>query len=293
VLTRDGAVRLAKPLSDIRVPPTVQAILASRIDRLPAAEKELLQTLAVLGRQFSSGLIKLVVGKSDDELERMLSALQLAEFIYEQPAMGDVEYTFKHALTQEVAYNSVLVERRRALHERGAESIEALFGDRLEDHLAELAHHYDRSGNVRKAVEFLGRAGKKAFQQTANSEAVGYFTRAIDLCKHLPESVDRDRQELDLLMPLGFSIYLARGPSAAAEAEAGRLRARELCEKLGDDTNLMEVLTGLTANYTIRQEFSKAREAAEQILAIAGRVDDQRGRAAALFPIRNCFLPRG
>ena len=191
VLARNGAVKLAKPLNEIRVPPTVQAILASRIDRLPAAEKELLQTLAVLGREFSSGLIKRVAGKSDDELERMLSALQLAEFIYEQPAMGDVEYTFKHALTLEVAYNSVLVERRRLLHERAAQAIEALFPDRLEDHLAELAHHYDRSGNVRKAVEYLGRAGRLAAQQTAHSEAVGYLRRALELLKNLPDSAER------------------------------------------------------------------------------------------------------
>src|SRR5215469_15884057 len=110
VLVLNGVTKLAKPLEQIRVPPTVQAVLASRIDRLPAAEKELLQILAVLGREFSSGLIKRVVGKSEDELERMLSALQLAEFIYEQHATGDIEYQFKHALTQEVAYNSVLTE---------------------------------------------------------------------------------------------------------------------------------------------------------------------------------------
>jgi predicted ATPase len=157
VLARNGAVKLVKRLNEIHVPPTVQAILASRIDRLPTGEKELLQTLAVLGREFSSRLIKHVARKSDGELERMLSALQLAEFIYEQPATGDVEYTFKHALTLEVGYNSVLVERRRLLHERAAQAIEALFSDRLEDHLAELAHHYDRSGNGRKAVEYLGR----------------------------------------------------------------------------------------------------------------------------------------
>ena len=150
VLARNGAIKLAKPLDQIRVPATVQAILASRIDRLPAAEKELLQTLAVLGREFPSGLIKRVAGKSEDELERMLAGLQLGEFIYEQPAVPDIEYTFKHALTQEVAYNSVLVERRRLLHERAAQTIEALFSDRLEDHLSELAHQYDRGGNWAK-----------------------------------------------------------------------------------------------------------------------------------------------
>src|SRR5580700_7084779 len=208
VLLRNGAVKLVKPLDEIRVPPTVQAILASRIDRLAAAEKELLQTLAVLGREFSSGLIRRVAGKSDDELERMLSALQLAEFIYEQPAMGDVEYTFKHALTLEVAYNSVLTERRRILHERAGQARESLYADRLEDHLSELAHHYDRSGNVRKAVEYLGRAGRLAAQQMAHSEAVGYLRRALELFKNLPDSVDRDRQEFDLQMALSWSLFV-------------------------------------------------------------------------------------
>ncbi len=162
VLVRNGVIKLAKPLNEIRVPPTVQAILASRIDRLAAAQKELLQTLAVLGREFSSGLIKRVTGKSNDELERMLSELQLGEFIYEQPAFPDIEYTFKHALIQEVAYNSVLTERRRLLHERAAQAIEALFADRLDDYLIKLAHHYDRSGNVSKAAEYQGRAGVRA-----------------------------------------------------------------------------------------------------------------------------------
>src|SRR5437899_6287701 len=138
----------------------------------------------------------------------MLSALQLAEFIYEQPAMGDVEYTFKHALTLEVGYNSVLVERRRLVHERAAQAIEVLFSDRLEDHLSELTHHYDRSGNVRKAVEYLGRAGRLAAQRTAHSEAVGYLKRALELFKYLPDRADCGRQELDLQMALSWSLHI-------------------------------------------------------------------------------------
>src|SRR5260370_27450863 len=108
VLTRDGAVKVARPIDQIRVPSTVQAILAARIDRLPAPGKELLQMLAVLGREFPFCLVKRLEGKSDDELEPILSALQLGEFIYEQPATGEIEYTFKHALTQKLPYNSVL-----------------------------------------------------------------------------------------------------------------------------------------------------------------------------------------
>jgi predicted ATPase len=102
-----------------------------------------------------------VTRKSDDDLNRMLNELQLAEFIYEQPAVGDTEYIFKHALTQEVAYNSLLIERRKLLHERAGEVLEALFAGQLDDHLDELAHHYSRSDNIENAVEYLGRDSRR------------------------------------------------------------------------------------------------------------------------------------
>jgi len=146
---------LAKPLADIKIPSTVQAVLASRIDRLPPEEKALLQTLAVIGKEFPFSLVKHVVDKPEAELPPLLSHLQAAEFIYEQPAFPEVEYTFKHALTQEVAYTSLLQERRKGLHERTAQAIEVLFHSRLEDHYGDLAYHYSRSGNTQKAVEYL------------------------------------------------------------------------------------------------------------------------------------------
>jgi class 3 adenylate cyclase/tetratricopeptide (TPR) repeat protein len=266
VLARNGTLKLAKPLDHIRVPSTVQAILASRIDRLPAPEKELLQTLAVLGREFSAGMIKYVAGKSDDELERMLSDLQLSEFIYEQPAFPDIEYTFKHALTQEVAYNSVLVERRRLLHERAGQSIEALYAERLEDHLTELAHHYERSGNARKAVEYLGRAGRLAAQQMAHSEAVGYFKRAVELLKNLPDSADRGRQELDLQMALSWSFYVLN--PAAPEREPALIHARKLSEQLGEDAQMESQLQLAEFRY-LRREYDEARELAQRVLGLA------------------------
>src|SRR5271167_393944 len=136
-LVREGeAAKLTKPLNALKISPTVQGILAARIDRLPADAKELLQALAVIGREFPLSLIGAVVTKSNDELNRMLNELQLAEFIYEQPAVGDTEYIFKHALTQEVAYNSVLLERRRQLHERAAAALETLYKPSVDEHLA-------------------------------------------------------------------------------------------------------------------------------------------------------------
>jgi class 3 adenylate cyclase/tetratricopeptide (TPR) repeat protein/ribosomal protein L40E len=285
-LVRDGAVKLTKQLDQIRVPPTVQAILASRIDRLSAADKELLQMLAVLGREFSWGLIRRMAPTVDEELERMLSDLQLGEFIYEQPAIGDSEYQFKHALTQEVAYNSVLTERRRILHERAGKAIEALFAERLDEHVAQLAHHYDRSGNVRKAVQYLGRAGANAAQQLAYLATVAYLSRALELLSQLPTGVDRDRLELDLRADYGLSLAMTRGP-ASPEVEKAVLRTRELSEQLRDDGNLMRALQDATSTYIFRREFPKAREAAERAFAISERVTDQLVRSQAHANLAN------
>jgi predicted ATPase len=158
VLVRDGTVKVARPLGQLRMPPTVQGILAARIDRLPREEKDLLQTLAVVGREAPLTLIRKMVTRP--QIEQMLGNLQAGEFIYEQAASGEAQYTFKHALTQEVAYNSLLFERRKALHERAGVTIESLYAGRLDDQLRELARHYSSSGNVNKAVEYLDRAGQ-------------------------------------------------------------------------------------------------------------------------------------
>ena len=181
VLARNGAVKLAKPMSEVRLPPTVQGVLASRIDRLGREQKELLQTAAVIGKEFPLSLIRKVAGRPDDELERMLRELQLAEFIYEQPTVSDVEYTFKHALTQEVAQGSVLSKRRMDLHRSIAAAIESLYDDRLEDHYGELARHYSRSGESAKAVEYLSLAGEQALARSAYAEAFAQLTTGLEL----------------------------------------------------------------------------------------------------------------
>jgi predicted ATPase len=226
-LMRNGAVKLTKPLNEHKIPPTVQPILVSRIDRLPSEEKDLLQTLAVIGREFAFGLVQRVVGKSEDELNRMLHDLQLAEFIYEQPAAGDVEYIFKHAQTQEVAYNSVLNERRKLLHERTGAALESLYADSLNDHLAELAHHYSKSHNVPKAILYLHLAGAQAAQRAANREAATYFRSALDLVASLPTRSAYAEEELGVLVALGPALMNTM-TSSAPEVREVYIRAREL-----------------------------------------------------------------
>ncbi len=224
-LIRNGEVKIVRPLAQLRLPPTVQGILASRIDRLSAEQKGLLQTLAVMGRESPLALIRQVTSTADAPLEQMLSDLQAGEFIYEQPALADLEYAFKHALTQEVAYNSLLIERRKVLHERAAASMESLYVERLEDHLSDLAHHYRRSDNVSKAVKFLGRAGRQASQRSSHAEAMGLFTSALELLQVLPETPERIEQELALRLGLGAALTAAKGWSARKWARCSRERA--------------------------------------------------------------------
>jgi tetratricopeptide (TPR) repeat protein len=285
VLTRNGGIRLARSLEQVRIPPTVQGILASRIDRLPAEEKGILQTLAVFGKDIPLNLVRHVTPFPEGELSRIFSDLQAGEFIYERPSSAEAaSFTFKHALTQEVAYNSVLLERRRVLHERVGDAIESLYAARLDEHLPELAHHYARSANLRKAVHYLGRAGRQALERNAPSEARVLLSRGLELLKELPDDTERAGEEIDLLSTLSYALLLTAGPGAS-EREAAAVRARELCERLGDETSLMKALTDLANLRMNRAELRSARELAEQAIALAERVDDRALVAGAHFQL--------
>ena len=170
-------------------------------------------------------------------------AVQAGEFIYEQPAAGDVEYTFKHALTQEVAYSALLVERRKLLHERAGLALESMFAEQLDDHLGELAHHYSRSDNAGKAVEYRAGAGEQALQRSAYADAIGNLSAGLNLLQRLPDSPERIRQELLLQLALGPALVAVKG-RAAPEVACAYVRARELCERLGDPPDVFPACLG-------------------------------------------------
>jgi predicted ATPase len=152
-----GHYRLVQAVTDLHISPTIQGVIAGRIDRLAPEEKLLLQQLSVIGRTFPLALARRVIAQPADELSRILSVLQHKEFLYEEPAFPTVTYLFKHALTQEVAYNSVLIERRKVLHQQTAQAIEHMFHSQLEDYYSVLAHHYSMSGETEKAMNYLLR----------------------------------------------------------------------------------------------------------------------------------------
>ena len=268
-----GHYRLETAPTELHISPTVQGVLAARIDRLTPEEKALLQQLSVIGRQFPAGLVRKVIARPEDEVYGLLVSLQAKEYLYEQPAFPEVEYLFKHALTQEVAYGTVLQEQRKALHERTAQAMEALYKEKLEEHYSELAHHYGRSRNAEKGVEYLQLAGQQAMQRSAHQEALRHVTSGLELLQLLPDTTQRNEQELRLQTTLGATLSAIKG-HGAPEVEHAYTRALELCRQLGDIPQLLAVLGGLRDFYNVRADFSRARDLGEQMLTQARPTKD-------------------
>ncbi len=268
-----GAYGLVKDMMTIQVPATVQAVLAARIDRLPPDSKNLLQAAAVIGKDIPAALLQATAEVPGAAVQRSLAHLQAVEFLYETSLFPEPAYTFKHALTQEVAYNAVLLERRRVLHERVGQAIEGLFQDRLQEHYHALAHHYSRSGNTAKAVDYLHRAGQQAVERSAYAEAVSHLTAALDLLATMPESRARSQQELVVQMTLGIALTATKG-TAAPEVEQLYTRAREVCERVGEPPQLFRVLWGLWTVYGTRGENQTQRALGEELLSLAQRLQD-------------------
>ncbi|MFQ5850813.1 MAG: AAA family ATPase [Candidatus Binatia bacterium] len=268
-----GAYRLTKDLPSIQVPATVQAVLAARIDRLPAEDKRLLQSASVIGENVPYTLLQLLVEMSEDELRHVLSNLQADEFLYETSLFPDLEYTFKHSLTYQVAYNSLLVERRRALHAKILAAIERLYPDRLPEQIDRLAHHAFRGEVWARAAPYLHQAGTKAAARSAYREAVAYFEQALAALAYLPGSRETTEQAIAIRIDLGPTLVNVRG-FGAPEAEQNYIQARELCQQLGETPQLFPVLWGLSRVYSARGELQVARELGEQLLSVAQQLQD-------------------
>jgi len=273
ILTGDrGSYRLQKAARELHIPTTVQGVLAARIDRLPLREKGLLQTLAVIGKEFTFGLVREVTGEPEEELHGLLLHLQTGEFICEEPAFPEPEYMFKHALTQDVAYGSVLVERRKMLHERAAWAMENLYRDSLDEHYGDLARHYSRTDSTATAVKFLHLAGLQAAERSAYDEAIGRLGTGLDLIQKLPEGPERDRQELALQIALGPLLRDTKG-FTAAEVRRAYTRARVLCQTIGKTSELFTALNGLWLYYEIVGDLEEARKLAGELLTLVERSD--------------------
>jgi transcriptional regulator with PAS, ATPase and Fis domain/tetratricopeptide (TPR) repeat protein len=202
-----GRHTLAHPVQAIEVPPTVQALLAARVDRLPPDDRHLVQVASVVGKDVPFALLQAVADLPDEALRRGLDRLEAAEFLYETHPSPDPEYTFKHALTHEVAYGSLLPAPRTALHARIVGAIEAVNPHRLIEHVERLAHHAVRGELWEQAVTYLRRAGSKAMARTSNREAAADFEQALAALRRLPETRATLEQAIDLRFELRTALY--------------------------------------------------------------------------------------
>jgi class 3 adenylate cyclase/tetratricopeptide (TPR) repeat protein len=285
-----GAYRLVQPLQGMPVPATVQAVLAARIDRLAPEDKRLLQTAAVIGHEVPFPLLQAIAEMPEETLQRGLAHLQAAEFLYETCLFPEREDIFKHALTHEVAYGGLLQERRRTLHARIVETIEALAPDHVAEQVERLAHHALRGEVWDKALTYCQEAGSKALQRSALQEARTYFEQALSALQHLPTTRDTCEQAITLQIRLRHALF-----------QLGDLRrvldhlrdAERLAESLDDQRRLGQICTYLANILTVLGEPQQAVTAAQRALALATPLRDQATISAAHLYLSEASLALG
>jgi class 3 adenylate cyclase/tetratricopeptide (TPR) repeat protein len=285
-----GSYQLTAPLSSIEVPPTVQAVLGARIDTLPAPEKRLLQEAAVIGHDAPFALLHAICGLAEYDLRGLLENLQTAEFLYASQLFPELQYTFKHSLTHDVAYAGLLHERRRDIHARIVDAIEKLYADRIGEQLERLADHALRGHLWEKAISYLRQAGMKAADRQAYREAVDLFEKALGALAQLPESRDTLEQAIDIR----FDIRNVLQPLGDRDRIADYLREAEcVADRLGDGWRMGWVQSYLTDHFWMLGRFKDAVAASERALAIAEELVDLPLRIVTNLPLGLAYHTRG
>jgi tetratricopeptide (TPR) repeat protein len=282
-----GGYRLGTPLPMLRVPATVQAVLAARLDRLPPEEKRLVQVAAVIGMEVPIALLQALTELSEEALRRSLAHLQAVEFLYETSFFPASAYTFKHALTHEVAYSSLLLERRRALQAQIVEALEALAGDQMVEQVERLAHHA-RQGEVwDKAVRYGRQAGEKALTRSAYREAVAAFEQVLEALQHLPESRVTLEQAIDVRMALGHALWLL---GDYQRRFASLCQAETLATALDDARRLALISITLVHHGWLTGDTEQAIAYGQRALALAATLDDRQLQCAAHLPLGRTYF---
>ena len=261
---------LTGPLPPLAIPSTLQDSLMARLDRL-ATVRDVAQLGATIGREFSYELLAAVSALDAATLQRGLQQLVETEFLYQRGLLPQARYTFKHALIQDTAYQSLLKRTRQQYHQQIAQVFEQQFPETTATQPELVAHHYTEAGLTEQAIPYWQRAGERSIERSAYAEAMSHLRQGLELLLTLPDSPERSLQELRLQTGLGLPLRETKG-YASPEARQAYARARELCEQLEDDTpQLFPVLVGLHLMYQVDGEHKTARGVAEQLLRLARR----------------------
>ncbi len=272
---RDGHYVLERPLPPLAIPTTLHASLMARLDRL-APVREVAQIGAVAGREFHYELLNAVAGLPREELEEALGQLVRSELIFRRGEIPHAVYTFRHTLVRDAAYAGLLKSRRGHLHAAIANALEQQFPDIVQTQPETLARHLTEAGLIEKAIGYWLQAGKNAALRSANLEAIAHLQRGIEVIGHLPAGEGKDRSELDFQLVLGPCLIATQGPAASA-AVATFARAREVCERLGEPPEYLQVMFWLATVSVVRGELPQALEAVAALLSAAKARGDRPG----------------
>ncbi len=281
-----GRYRAAEAAQTIRLPATVRAILAARIDRLAPDHKRLLEAASVIGRDVPLNVLKAIAEENDEALTRGLRQLRVSQFLYQTSTFPMAKFTFKHALTYDVVYENLLRERRRSLHVQTMRAIEQLDAERLAEQADKLAYHAVRGELWDKAAHYLLQAGQKSIRLSAYQDALAHLSLGLDALARLPGTAEHLSMELDYRVSIG-SIQLATLGWAAPQVLQTYARARQLCDAVGYTPRLFPVLWGIATFYLIRSEIDLAVDAAQRFLALAQDAEDDAPAVVGEFLMGN------
>ena len=267
---KDHQYVLTRSASDIQVPDTIQGIIAARMDRLEENLKRTMQVASVIGRDFAYRILQTIAGMGE-ELKSYLTNLQGLEFIYEKSLFPELEYIFKHALTQEVAYNSLLLKRRKEIHERIGKAIEELYPDRLEEFYEMLAHHYSGSENLEKAYHYLELSGDKATRSYSAWEAFRFYKEAIKVLSKLPDTEENKRRGIEVRLSMATPMMVLVYPEDSLQILQ---EGERLSKELGDERSLANIYSSIGMYYSLRGESLLGRKYAQYCFEEAEKIRD-------------------
>jgi tetratricopeptide (TPR) repeat protein len=267
---KDHQYVLSRKTSEIDIPDTIQGIISARIDRLEDNLKRTMQVASVIGRDFAFRILQTITGMKE-ELKSNLINLQGLEFIYEKQLFPELEYIFKHILTQEVAYNSLLTKRRKEIHENIGAAIETIYSDRMEEFYEMLGYHYSKSENLQKAAHYLKLSGIKAVGKHSPVEALHYYKEALKALKQMPESVENKKAQIEVCL-LSYTPAVTLGyPDDSLQIIQ---EAEKLSKEIDDEKSLAHSYTMIGIFYMVRGEYFQATKYAEKGFETAKRTRD-------------------
>jgi class 3 adenylate cyclase/predicted ATPase len=283
--TKGDQYTLTRPLTELAIPSTLHDSLMARLDRL-APVREVAQMAAVIGREFPHQLLAAVSPLTEQELDAAMTQLMDAALVFRKGFPPNANYTFKHALVQNAAYESLLKRKRRELHERIAEALESELGGPVEAEPELLAHHFTESGNHERALPYWLLAGQNAVAHGAKIEAVAHLRRGLELLATLPETEKLIKLEISFRVALGVPLLSLEGPASTDVAD-NYTRAQALCEAIGDTEQQFPVLWGLWFLAMNSSNISRACDLADKLLGVARERDDE----SLLLEAHHCQWP--